>query len=289
VPGTGEDWKKGVWSPEYRAWDPQGVVALLQYLDGTLDELVSATETMVGEGDKNVQVGTILARIEQGTKVFSQIHAGCHRALRQEMRALCELAADYLPQRYPYAVEGASQEVFATDFDDRVDVTPVSDPQVVSSVQRTMQAQAVIEAVNARPDFFGPEQLSQAYLYYFETLRVPNPERFIPPPPDPMSPPPPDPMEEEQRREDVKTKAEIDREDAKAEAAIQRDARRMEADTQLRALGDQAIQRDAEQQQLDEATQEFIRLGMARRRQMAQEAMAQGQPVPPALLETPPA
>lgn len=286
VPGTAEDWKKGIWTPDFR-WAPNNTLASLEYLDKLLSYLVSSTETLIGDASKDMPVGTVLARVEQGLKPFTTIFALLHAAFRQELRSVAELAADYMPDRYPYAVEGADQEVFAFDFGEEVDVVPASDPNVVTGMQRIAQAQAVKDLVTSDPEIFGPDQRLAAYRHFLEVLRIPQFERFMPPAngapfQQPAQVAGPDPTTAEVARKDAQAAAEIQRKDAQTAAEIRRkeaanqaklelDAERMRADSARRQQGDTAIQAEAQAKDLGQVGAEILQAARARRAAMAQQ------------------
>jgi hypothetical protein len=290
IPSTTDDWNKSVMRPDFQ-WRTDNTVNSLEYLDGLLDELVSATNTMVGDGDKNVPVGTMLARIEQGSKPFAAIFSLLHESLKDELRAVAEMAADYLPERYPYAVEGADSEVFASDFDARVDVVPISDPNVVSPTQRQAQAQVVVEQNgalfdrNPSPETWGA--LLAAHEYLLEVIRVPGRERFVPPLPAPAPPGPEqaDPAETEaaaevarkdaaaiaeQQRKDWVAQQDAARKTQQQEADVAGKASAMATDTSAQRMGDQAIIARDQATDIDEMTRDI--LARAREQQMAQQA-----------------
>jgi chaperonin GroES len=155
--------------------------SVLFNLLGTLDELgrrlASTTEASVGEGSQAMPVGTILARIEQGAKVYTAIHKRLHRAMQGEFKIVARLCYENLPEDgYPYAIEGESREIMAEDFDERVDVAPVSDPNLVSSTHRVMQGQALMEMMQADPQEFNKPEV---YGFILETLRVQGHEKFL--------------------------------------------------------------------------------------------------------------
>jgi len=231
---------------------------------------------MLGDSNKNMPVGTVLARIEQSSKPFAAIFGLLHSSLTDELRAVADLAADYLPDRYPYAIEGADQEIFAADFDERVDVLPVSDPNVVSGTQRLTQAQVVLEQVtglfqlNPTPELW--HSVIQGYAHLLEVMRVPNRERFLPadPAPQPEQPPAPDPVSADIARKDAETQSSIARKDAETQAKIQREAARMQSDAKRRDEGTQAVIGEEQRGELDRLTQEI--LAPAREQQMARDA-----------------
>jgi chaperonin GroES len=273
VPNSAEDLNKAFWSPNY-AEPSQVLFNLLTYLDEQFGSLVSTTETLVGEDNKNTPVGTVLARIEQGLKVFSGIHRRCHTAQRAEFRIVADLAASYLPQVYPYDVPGESREVYATDFDDRVDVLPVSDPNIISNTQRVAQAQGIWELAISAPEVFDVRRAARGML---EAMRVPDVDEYLLPPPqpvDPNMPMPLDPMTEAKVRE---TDAKIMREDAKAGAAMeaqqaqqQMKASAMRQDAATQAAGDEARIAEAGAGELKRMEAEILEMAEARRMQQAQ-------------------
>lgn len=150
---------------------------------GGLDELgrryASTTENMTGEANNNGPVGTTLALIEQGMKVFSAIHKRLHVAHSHEFRAMSDLYGEFLPDEYPYLIEGEDQNVFRSDFDDRVDVAPVSDPNIISNTQRIAQSQSLHELAVASPDLYDRYEVEKSML---TALRVPNIDTVLPPP-----------------------------------------------------------------------------------------------------------
>jgi len=276
VPGSVDQWKNQIWTPDFQ-WRTNNSLETVQYLDSLLDVLVASTESMLGDTNKNMPVGTVLARIEQSSKPFAAIFGLLHASLTDELRAVADLAADYLPDRYPYAVQDADQEIFAADFDERVDVTPVSDPNIVSGTQRLTQAQVVMEQaialfqLNPYPELWA--SVLQAYAHLLEVMRVPDARRFMPadPAPPPMLPLMPDPaVDAEIAREDAKTQADITRKDAEAQAKIQREAVRMQTDTARQQQGTQAMIAEEQEDDLDKLTREILAAG--RQSQMKQGA-----------------
>ena len=176
VEHSAEELSRGLFPLNYKE-PSKTLYELLGYLDQVGQRFASTTEIMVGDANNNGPVGTTLALIEQGTKVFSAIHKRLHNANAEEYRILAELNRDYLPDRYPYDVEGGSRFVLKTDFDERVDVIPVSDPNVISNTQRIAKAQAVMELAAGAPNIYDMEA---AHRNMLEALRVEDVDKFIP-------------------------------------------------------------------------------------------------------------
>lgn len=149
---------------------------LLGYLDERGQRFASTTENMVGEATNTAPVGTTMALIEQGSKVFTAIHKRLHEAHAKEFRIVAELNYEYLPEEgYPYAVKGGNRSIMASDFDDRVDVIPVSDPALISNTQRIAQAQALLDMSERHADKINVEKAVRNML---AALRV-NPDEYM--------------------------------------------------------------------------------------------------------------
>ena len=244
---------------------------------------------MLGDSNKDMPVGTVLARIEQASKPFAAIFSLLHASMGQELSAVADMVADFIPEYYPYAVEGADQFIMASDFDDRVDVVPVSDPNITSGTQRIAQAQAVFDAATRQAQLLGPEVVIEAWKYLLEVLRIPQFDRFVPkpkppaPPPEAQQPPPLDPrMQAEIARQDAVAQATIQHRHANTAAAvsdaanrkalahieIQRKAAEMQASQGAQRAGDAALiaqGQETDQQQLE---REIAQLAAARTQQM---------------------
>ena len=101
----------------------------------------SIADMQVGDGNQSAAVGTTVALLERGSRVMSAIHKRLYAALKQEFKLLAKIFATYLPPEYPYDVVGASRVVKLTDFDERIDILPVADPNIFSMTQRVTLAQ----------------------------------------------------------------------------------------------------------------------------------------------------
>jgi len=156
--------------------------AVLFNLLGLLQDLgrrfAGTTEALVGGGSENTPVGTILARIEQGSKVQTAIQKRLHEAAKEEFRLIAWLDSMYLPQEYPYAVVGEDRSVMSTDFDDKIDVTPVSDPNFVSHMQRYFAAQIMLELAEKFPGLYDIYEINKRAL---EALRADDIDSLLPP------------------------------------------------------------------------------------------------------------
>ena len=164
--------------------EPSGTLAQLL---GALIEggrrFVSLADQQTADANGQAPVGTTVALLERGMKVMSAIHKRLHYAQRQEFRILARIFRDNLPPEYPYDVEGGNRSVFAQDFDDRVDVVPVSDPNIFSMAQRVTLAQTQLQLAQSNPQI---HNLHAAYRRMYQALEVQNIDEILPPPPQPQ-------------------------------------------------------------------------------------------------------
>lgn len=183
---TAEELAKCFYPMEYRE-PSKGLFEMLGYLDEVGRRFTSTTENLVGDANNNGPVGTTLALIEQGLKVFSAIHKRLHEAHAEEFKIMADLYSEFLPEEYPYMVEGAESVILKADFDARVDVVPVSDPNVVTNTQRIAQAQGVVELAAQAPEIY---DMRAVHTRMLKSMQVNKVEELIPPPnePEPKDP-----------------------------------------------------------------------------------------------------
>lgn len=154
----------------------------------------STTETMVGDADNKAPVGTTIALIEQGSKVFNAIHLGLHRSASQEYRVRFELNAENIPETgYPYLHDGESRMIMAGDFSSSDLILPISDPNISSNTQRMAMAQAAYQVAQENPDIVNRKV---AIRRLFQAMKVPDVDALVAP--DEEDPPPSDPISETQ-------------------------------------------------------------------------------------------
>ena len=147
----------------------------------------SIADAQVGDMNQNAAVGTTVALLERGSRVMSAIHKRLYVGLKQEFKLLAEVFKTYLPPVYPYDVPGASREIKVQDFDDRIDILPVADPNIFSQTQRISMAQTQLQLAQSNPQI---HNLYQAYRSMYDALGVKNVNAILPPPaqPQPLDP-----------------------------------------------------------------------------------------------------
>ena len=158
---------------------------LLNYCVESGKRFASIADMQVGDMSQQAPVGTTMALLERGSKVMSAIHKRCYYAMKQEFKILAQVFADYLPPEYPYDVYGGERTIKAQDFDKKVDVIPVADPDIFSMTQRIQVAQAELQLAQTNPQM---HNLHEAYRRMYEALGVKNINGILKPPPEPPRP-----------------------------------------------------------------------------------------------------
>jgi hypothetical protein len=183
VEATGMDLNKSIVPLPYK--EPSGTLfQMLQFVSGAGQKFADTTEQVISEGSNYGPVGTTMALLEASSKFFSAIHKRLHKSQKNELQVLARINHESLPQEYPYDVPGVSETIFKTDFDGRVDVIPVSDPNIPSSAHRLMMTQMAMQlAQTAPPGMFNMEELNRTLL---NAANIPNLDRILPSKPEPQ-------------------------------------------------------------------------------------------------------
>jgi len=187
VEATGLDLQKSIVPLPYKE-PSQTLYNMLTFMTGAGQKFADSTEQIVNESSNYGPVGTTMALIESSAKFFSAIHKRLHKSQRDEFRILSKINFEFLPDEYPYDVPNITTSVFKSDFDGRVDVIPVSDPNIPSAAHRLSMAQMVLQLSSQAPQ--GMYNIQQVHLSILKAANIQNPDRFFTPknPPEPHDP-----------------------------------------------------------------------------------------------------
>jgi hypothetical protein len=164
--------------------EPSGTLFnLLGFVIDSGKSFAAVADMKLGEGNEVNPVGTTMALLERGMKVMSAIHKRMHAAQGKEFKLLAKLFAESLPPVYPYQIVGGNQAIKAQDFDARIDVIPVSDPNIFSVTQRVTLAQQQLQLAQAAPQM---HNIYEAYRRMYEAMGVQNIDAILMQPPQPQ-------------------------------------------------------------------------------------------------------
>ena len=183
VEATGQDLNKAIVSLPYK--EPSSTLFnMLGFITQAGQKFADSTEQIVSDAASYGPVGTTMALLEASSKFFSAIHKRLHKSQRDEFKILAQINYDYLPSEYPYEVPFADKNVLKQDFDGRVDVIPVSDPNIPSNAHRMMISQMALQmAQQSPPGMFNLEALNRTIL---TAANLPNMEEILPPKKEPQ-------------------------------------------------------------------------------------------------------
>jgi len=187
VEATGIDLSRAIIPLPYK--EPSSTLyQMLQFVAAAGQKFADSTEQIVSDAASYGPVGTTMALLEASSKFFTAIHKRLHKSQRDEFRILAKIDYDYLPSEYPYEVPFEDRNIFKQDFDGRVDIIPVSDPNIPSNAHRMMLANMALQmAQQSPPGMFNLEELNRTILH---AANMPNLEQILPPKvePQPMDP-----------------------------------------------------------------------------------------------------
>jgi len=183
IEATGVDLNKAIIPLPYK--EPSSTLfQMLGFVTAAGQKFADSTEQIVSDASSYGPVGTTMALLEASSKFFSAIHKRLHKSQREEFKILARIDYEYLPSEYPYEVPYAEQSVFKQDFDGRVDVIPVSDPNIPSNAHRMMISQMALQmAQQSPPGMFNIEALNRTIL---TAANLPNIEEILPPKQEPQ-------------------------------------------------------------------------------------------------------
>ena len=161
----------------------QTLLTLMGVVVSGAQRFASIADAQVGDMNQQAAVGTTVALLERGSRVMSAIHKRLYVGLKNEFKLLAEVFKTYLPPVYPYDVPGAKREIKVQDFDDRIDILPVADPNIFSQTQRISMAQTQLQLAQSNPRI---HNLYQAYRSMYDAIGVKNVNAILPPPQKPM-------------------------------------------------------------------------------------------------------
>jgi len=187
VEATGIDLSRAIVPLPYK--EPSSTLfQMLGFVTAAGQKFADSTEQVISDAASYGPVGTTMALLEASSKFFSAIHKRLHKSQRDEFRILAQIDHDYLPNEYPYEVPFEDRNIFKADFDGRVDIVPVSDPNIPSNAHRMMLANMALQmAQQSPPGMFNIEELNRTIL---NAANMPNLEQILPPKiePQPLDP-----------------------------------------------------------------------------------------------------
>jgi len=161
----------------------QTLLQLMGVVVSAGQRFASIADMQVGDGNQQAAVGTTVALLERGSRTMSAIHKRIYVSLKQEFKLLARVFKLYLPNEYPYDVVGGQRMIKQTDFDDKVDILPIADPNIFSQTQRISMAQAELQLAQSNPQM---HNLYNAYRAMYEALGVKNIDLILKPQPQPQ-------------------------------------------------------------------------------------------------------
>ena len=157
----------------------QTLLSLMGIVVGAGQRFAAIADMQVGDGNQGAAVGTTIALLERGSRVMSAIHKRLYAAMKKEFKFLGTIIAQYLPPEYPYDVVGGARTIKQIDFDDRIDIIPVADPNIFSQAQRISLAQTQLQLAQSNPQI---HNLYAAYRKMYEAIGIKDVNQILPPP-----------------------------------------------------------------------------------------------------------
>ena len=183
VEATGNDISKMIINLPYKE-PSQTLLQMLNFVTSTAQKFADSTEQVVAEGVNYGPVGTTMALLEASSKFFSAIHKRLHKSQKEEFKLLGRINYEYLPMESMCDIPNGTLKIYRNDFDGRIDIIPVSDPNIPSSAHRMMMAQLALQlSQSSPPGMFDIEELNRTIL---SAANIPNLDKIMPSKPKPV-------------------------------------------------------------------------------------------------------
>jgi chaperonin GroES len=183
VEATGNDISKMIINLPYKE-PSQTLLQMLNFVTATAQKFADSTEQVIADGVNYGPVGTTMALLEASSKFFSAIHKRLHKSQKEEFKLLGRINYEYLPDESMCDIPNGTLKVFRSDFDGRIDIVPVSDPNIPSSAHRMMMAQLALQlSQSSPPGMFDIEELNRTIL---NAANIPNIDKIMPSKPKPV-------------------------------------------------------------------------------------------------------